>query len=338
MSLTPEQLEELEFLLRMESIFMPQARKQRDTHYKRQKPSLMAEPARFVHYTTAEAALSIITTKRMWMRNAMSMVDYREVQHGFDILQKYFADSANMAAFAAALDASVPGAAQEAVTLFNQHWNTIRFHTYITSISEHDDTEDKHGRLSMWRGFGGTVPRVAIVFKLPWEQTGGVALNLLFSPVAYLTEEEVHATIQQIMINFAEHADFLRSCNRGVIVNNVFLTLLAAVTCLKHEGFREEREWRAIYSPYRLPSSLMECSTKVVGGVPQVVYSIPFDETVSPALDKLELSRIFDRLIIGPTPYAFPIREAMRAALVNAGIPPDIADKNVFVSGIPIRA
>jgi hypothetical protein len=77
---------------------------------------------------------------------------------------------------------------------------------------------------------------------------------------------------------------------------------------------------------------------RVVGGVPQVVYSIPFDETVSPALDKLEFSRMFDRLIIGPTPYAFPIREAMRAALVSAGIPPDVAENNVFVSGIPIRA
>jgi hypothetical protein len=109
MSQTPEQLKELEFLLQMESIFMPQARKQRDAHYKRRAPSVMAEPARFVHYTTAEAALSIITGKRMWMRNAMSMVDYREVQHGFDILQRYFADPAGMAAFANALDASVLG-------------------------------------------------------------------------------------------------------------------------------------------------------------------------------------------------------------------------------------
>jgi len=118
----------------------------------------------------------------------------------------------------------------------------------------------------------------------------------------------------------------------------VFLMLVAAVTCLKHEGFREEREWRAIYSPYRLPSSLMECSTKVVGGVPQAVYSIPFDETVSRALSELEFSRIFDRLIIGPTPYAFPICEAMTAALTEAGIPPEVAKQKVFVSGIPIRA
>jgi hypothetical protein len=272
--------EQMELVIKFESIFMPLARKQRDAHYNRQPSAAMAEPARFVHYTSAEAALSIINSKRMWMRNAMSMADYREVQHGFDILQGFFSDKTKLAAFTSALDASAPGAAQEAVTVFNQHWNTTRFHTYIASISEHVATEDTHGRLSMWRAFGGNAPRVALVFKLPWESTGGIALNLLFSPVAYLTEEEAHATIHQVIDNIKENAGFLRSYDRQLIVTNVFTMLLAGVTCLKHEGFREEREWRAIYSRHRLPSPLMECSTKVIGGVPQVVYSIPLDETV----------------------------------------------------------
>jgi hypothetical protein len=190
----------------------------------------------------------------------------------------------------------------------------------------------------MWRAFGGNAPRVAIVFKLPWEPTGGVVLKLLFSPVAYLTEEEVHATIQQVIANIKEHAEFLSTQDHDSIVGNVFQMLVAAVTCLKHEGFREEREWRAIYSPFREPSVLMLPSPQVIGGVPQVVYSIPLDEAVSPALSELDFARIFDRLIIGPTPYSYPIVEALVAALKTAGVPPDVADRNVFVSGIPIRA
>ena len=84
---------------------------------------------------------------------------------------------------------------------------------------------------------------------------------------------------------------FLSSCDRQLILYYVFTTLLAAVTCLKHEGFREEREWRAIYSPRLLPpSALMQCSTQIIAGVPQVVYSIPFDKTASPALARFDFS------------------------------------------------
>jgi len=81
----------------------------------------------------------------------------------------------------------------------------------------------------------------------------------------------------------------------------------------------------------------MECSNKVTNGVPQVVYSIPLDKTVSPALYALEFSRIFDRLIIGPSTYAFPMYEAFTAALTRAGIPSELAKQKVCVSGIPIR-
>jgi uncharacterized protein with ParB-like and HNH nuclease domain len=44
--------------------------------------------------------------------------------------------------------------------------------------------------------------------------------------------------------------------------------LLAAVVCIKHDGFKEEAEWRAIYSPNREPSPLIAASTEIVSGVP----------------------------------------------------------------------
>jgi hypothetical protein len=48
-----------------------------------------------------------------------------------------------------ALDTVSTGVAIEAMKLFDAWWANIRFSTYITSISEHDDREDLHGRLSM---------------------------------------------------------------------------------------------------------------------------------------------------------------------------------------------
>jgi hypothetical protein len=324
-------------LYRLESIFMPHDRKRRDEIYPLESAfELSQTPIPFVHYTSAEAALSIIRGKRIWMRNTTCMADYREVQHGFDILRKFFSDKAKTDAFVAALDICVPGAAMEAINLFNHWWQHIQLNTYIASISEHDPKENLHGRLSMWRAFGGNIARVALVVKIPWSTDSVAALNLLFSPVSYLTEEEAHAVIGQVMKNIETNGEFLRSIDHQIIVQTVFYMLLAAVTCLKHEGFREEREWRAIYCPKFRPSPLMESSIEVIAGVPQLVCKLPLDKSVSPSLTDLDIGHIFDRLIIGPTPYAWAMYEAFVDALTKIGVVG--AEKRVVVSGIPIRS
>lgn len=306
---------------------MPRARKQRDSLYKKKK--------RFVHYTSAEAALGIINSKRIWMRNTNCMADYLEVQHGHEILVRFFSDAAKKKAFVDALDISVPGAANEAIKLFDQWWDDIRFSSYITSLSEHEDKEDQHGRLSMWRAFGGNAARVAIIFRIPGIARGAEALNLLFSPVTYLTEKEMQNQMTRVTKSIRDNKVFLQSVDRQFIVGSVFHMLVTGVACLKHEGFREEREWRAVYSPNRNPSNLMKSSIKVIGGVPQLVYELPLDETVSKSLADLDFARLFDRLIIGPTQYAQPIYSAFVEALTRAGVPD--ADKLVVASGIPIR-
>lgn len=326
-ALTPEQIE---FFMRLEGIFMPYARRQRDSFYQTN-----GSEVRFVHYTSAEAALSIIKTKRIWMRNATCMSDYREVQHGFEILNKYFSDEPKRNLFIEALDVSTPGAALEALNLFGQWWNDIRFSSYITSISEHDNEEDLHGRLSMWRAFGGNTARVAIVFKLPWLSGASHALNVMFSPVAYLTEKEVHDVIYEVIGNVRDNQKFLRSVARPHVVGIVFNMLVAGVCCLKHEGFHEEREWRVIYAPGRLPSPLIESSIETIGGIPQTVYRLPLDVSVSNTLGELDLSHMFDRLLIGPSPYSWAMYQAFVAELKNAGVAD--AETRVVSSGIPIR-
>lgn len=335
-AITPEMME---LGIALEGIFAPHARRKRDEAYKRQNGPGEIRPdafAKFVHYTSAEAALNIIRTKRIWMRNATCMADYREVQHGFDILNKFFSDKSKAALFTGALDRCVPKAAEEAIGLFNHWWNTIRFYTYITSLSEHDSKEDLHGRLSMWRAFGSHPARVAIVFKVPWFTGAALALNIFLSPVLYLTEEEALEQIHTVIGNIDANVDFLRSVDRQLLVNNVFNMLVSGVTCLKHEGFREEAEWRAIYSPKRLLSPLMESETRIVSGVPQLVYAVPLDESKSPFLAGIDLARVLDRLIIGPTPYPIAMYDAFVEALTTISIPEP--QKRVFISGIPIRS
>jgi hypothetical protein len=321
---------EVEITNRLESILSPYAVSQMQEFVKKQADQAHV---RFVHYTSAEAGLRIIEKKRIWMRNVTCMPDYKEVHHGYGILLNLFREKSNRQMFNEAIDACAPGAAEEAFKLFDRGWNDISLDTYITAISEYDEREDPHGRLSMWRAFGGSAARVALVFKVPVSLLTAGVFNLVFSPVAYLTDQEVRDQFGNIVQNVRANCDFLRSVGHQRLVTGVLNMLVAGVTCLKHPGFREEREWRLIYGPKRWPSSLIELSTEVVYGIPQVIYRIPFDGAAPGVPSEFDLARLFDRLIIGPSQYPWSMVEAYVLALRNAGV----AEPQVVPSNIPIR-
>ena len=116
------------------------------------------------------------------------------------------------------------------------------------------------------------------------------------------------------------------------------MTLLSAHVGVKHEGFHEEREWRAIYGPARWQSEIMtrHMSIETPNGVPQRIYKIPLDVTVDGALADLDFPRIFHRLIIGPSPYGVAMEDAFIRELQKAGVKD--AHQRVVRSDIPIRS
>jgi hypothetical protein len=264
------------------------------------------------------------------------MSDFREVDHGHDILLAFVSDPAKNKEFKSALDACWPGAAEEAFTLFDQHWASIKFSTYIASFSEHGDDEDVHGRLSMWRAIRPANARVALVFRVP--RFGIPNFRLHFNPVSYLTTSEGDRSMHEVVEQVRANCDFLKSLDRSIIVGSVFYMCLGAVTCMKHEGFKEEREWRAIYSTFDTSddATVMERSIETVDGVPQIVCKVPLDKTVSPLLEPLDFARIFDRLIIGPSSYPWVMYEAFCNALADSGV--QDSGKKVINSTIPIRS
>jgi hypothetical protein len=77
-------------------------------------------------------------------------------------------------------------------------------------------------------------------------------------------------------------------------------------------------------------------STEVIGGVPQIIYKMPLDSSTSPVLAELDSAKIFDRLIVGPSPYPWVMCEAFVDALTKMGV--SDAASRVYVSGIPLRS
>ncbi len=319
--------EELEYAHKIESILLPTASKCKKSFYSENNH------ARFVHYTSSESALKIINTKRLWMRNTMCMSDYREVNHGFELLNSFFLEESNRDKFSKVLDSCSPGIAEKVFKVFNQWLPNILLETYIASVSEHDDKEDEHGRLSMWRAFGGNSTRVAIVFRIPAYMDLPNDLVIEFNPVSYLEKDDVHNDINIVIEKIEENQIFFKSIDPDKLFDHIFGMLLVNVTCLKHQGFREEREWRILYSPKIWPSPLVEQEIEAIGGVPQIVHKLPLDRNHS---TNLEFANIFDRIIIGPSEYPIIQLNAFVHALKKIGI--HDAENRVVVSGIPIRA
>jgi hypothetical protein len=323
MALSPEVLKKIEIL---SQIFMPYASA-------RKQKFVIEGNGRFVHYTSAAAGLSIIRSKSIWMRNTTCMADYSEVQHGFAKLKA----EENLKSLVRWLDENLSGSGTQATTLFDQWWNDTQYGTFISSISEHDTDEDTHGRLSMWRAFGGrSAARVAFVLNIPSNSTAGQLLNIFISPVAYFRGDQLSAEIGSVIGNASKNLDLLKSTERQHLIGSIFGTLVAGTVCLKHEGFHEEREWRVVYNPKRMLSPLMTSNIETIDGIPQIVYKIPISGGPPSELDEISIGNMLDRILIGPSPYPWAMYEAFATALSDAGVA-DPGSK-VFVSGIPLRA
>jgi hypothetical protein len=222
--------DQFERLYRLSEIFMPEFTRRRRAAYRLQTGDEPRSGAilRFAHYTSASAAMSIITEKRIWMRNTNCMADHSEIQHGYTELRKSFhTENPDRQRFLDAIDNCSPGAATQAIDLFDKWFDDTRLNTYITSMSEHmvskeDASEDLYGRLSMWRAFGGNAARVAIIFKIPYQSPAGTALNIIFSPVSYLTKPEVQNVFREVIENVNKEQEFLQSISQQELVATIY--------------------------------------------------------------------------------------------------------------------
>jgi hypothetical protein len=317
---------------RISKIFFPYS------HAESERAYAGGRVAKFAHYTSADVALKIIKEKRIWMRNTTCMADYKEVTHGHEMLRVCF-EGGSRERFRAALNACREGVADKAINLFDKHWADTLFNTFVTCLSEHDEnTEDRHGRLSMWRAFAPNTTRVALVFAVPRATKAVQHLSLTFAPVGYFSQAKMQEQLDLIIANIGREKEFLTALPPDQLRVLALLTLRASHVGVKHEGFHEEREWRAIYGPVFWQSAIMAplMTIEPVWGVPQRVYRIPLDIAVNPELREIDFANIFYRLIIGPSPYGAAMEDAFIRELRNSGV--EDANNRVFRSEIPIRS
>jgi hypothetical protein len=287
---------------------------------------------RFVYYTSAEVATQIIRKREIWMRKSSCMNDYSEMHHGWEcLIASWNGIEGNR--LHSVLNSNFPGLFQELEKDVNGLNQFIRFHTYLTCVSEHKDSEDQLGRLSMWRAYGANAG-VALVFNPSLFLQPNDFVKAYSSPVAYCDRLKFAEEFRKVIDNIESEIDFLKEKGRELVKNYLFRVLAYAVICTKHPGFAEEVEWRIIHCPWWEQSSHLIRAVEVIKGVPQPVYKVPL-KNVPGQLEGIEIPELLDRIIIGPTRDPQPSWEAFRDLLAEVGVTEP--EKKVSLSNIPLR-
>lgn len=314
-------------------VFEPDGAKQRD--------AVLKGEVDLVHYTTAAVAGEIFKHNEVWMRNVSVMNDYSEVQHGVDLLFRFFkpVDEQNpdvgRVAFFKAFDDIFPGMLQGVLNNFSGWLEDLMRDSYIVCLSEHDKKDGDNGRLSMWRAYGKGQVAVAIMINpLPLYAVTN-AMGAFSSPVSYFTREQFFDYMNLIAANVTAQTEFVKSLGEEAVSGHVFSLLLKMSMCCKHPGFDEEREWRIIHVPKMWPDPKLKRATHVVAGIPQSVYKITLEDHADGELVGIEIKTLVKRVIIGPTDFPYTVYEALVHDLKSKGI--EDAGSKVVASQIPLR-
>ncbi|ACF11915.1 conserved hypothetical protein [Chlorobaculum parvum NCIB 8327] len=326
-------------LLRLEEIFLPSFFYKKMQYYF-SSSGLISNDVLFVHYTSAESAFSIIRNKRANMCNAVHMSDYREVQNGFNFMDDFVSKkNKHWVKFGNIIEEFLPGVFDRSIKVYNDYSRGAKDNLYFLSVSEHDESENELGRLSMWRVFGGQSNHVAIVLRIPALSVVSQALGISFNPVLYAEKDQYYYELDEVIKNVKNNEFFLKRLSPDLVVNAIVSMILVNVFCIKHKGFQEEREWRCIYLPEcglpEFSSQLIESGEDEIAGFSQKICKMPLDSAIHPMLSAIDFCKMFDSLIIGPSECPDSMYEAFCRELTNIGVLE--AESKVRVSGIPVR-
>lgn len=295
----------------------------------------------FAHYTSAEVACKIVNDRRIWMRNSKVMNDPSEIDYGHSIISEFFEKTTSGQNFASLIDNAHMGLMKDIKDSFWTDATKRSLNTYILSISEHgisNSDEDKYGRLSMWRAYGGRT-NVAMIFNNKPFFVESNSLNAYLLPVSYVDTNGFTIFTDRIIQLLDKKSQLLRSIDRGWLQNALVRYFYLMAQSIKHPAYAEEREWRLIHTSDYMPEygseDLIEMTIESVGGVPQKVLKIPLENNPGKNYTGVSVPEILKEIIVGPTEFGWPLHDALVSTLISAKVPQ--AHTKVRYSGIPLR-
>lgn len=310
--------------IKIHEIFFP--------HYLKERNRIENGQTAFAYYTTAETAYKIIKNREIWMRNIITMNDYKEFEYGRECLK----DALNSKLgdeFKKTLNNMLPNLFDDTYQNFKAWSPGIKSDTYITCFSEHDPIKNRLGRLSMWRAYGGNTG-VAIIFKA--NSLLNANLNeIVLSSVAYFTHEEISTKLGEITSAIEQNKKFISNLDPDSVKNTLFEMFRFASLCNKHPGFEEEKEWRLVSTPMIYSSSNLKQEVEIVKGIPQKVIKLGLHDNLANNSPEFEFSALIQKIIIGPCQFPNVIFQSLCNSLTNIGV--NSPHEIIEISEIPYR-
>ncbi|MEO6186783.1 MAG: DUF2971 domain-containing protein, partial [Steroidobacteraceae bacterium] len=232
------------------------------------------------------------------------------------------------------LELIFPGVWKEVESRFDECLPAFQHRTFLTCVSEHDPSEDKYGRLSMWRAYGGS-SGVALVLNSQVFTSPTVAMELYSSPVSYSDAGRFLTEFDRVAENVRTESSFLATQEREHLTHYLFNMLRFAAICTKHPGFEEEREWRVIHTRGLDSDRRLKIEVESVRGIPQHVIKIPLENVPEEGFYGAAIPDLIDRIIIGPTEFDSALYHAFIELLEKANVPDAAA--RIVISNIPVR-
>lgn len=306
--------------------------------YDRKRQKALADNGKLLaHYTTAETAMKILGGRSLWLRNAAVMNDFSEIEYGKSVMHPVIKGELGDR-YRAALNAISEGLADDVMRRHDEHRKHAREAVFTASFSEHDP-DDRLGRLSMWRAYGGPVAGVALLFH-GWAADLEIepSLEVGVSPVLYGDPNHFVREFADAIAHIEENKNFLKEFDPQIISNAATYVLQSSMFSIKHPGYEEEQEWRAIHRPYENSSEAVIPFNVTINGIPQTVYELPFHNPGKGAIfniPQLNLNEILAGIMLGPCAYPETVFRALREEMTTAGI--EQPEKRIIVSNIPLR-
>ncbi|CAN7190844.1 DUF2971 domain-containing protein [Trinickia sp. LjRoot230] len=288
------------------------------------------------HYCSITTLEAIVKNEQFWFSNPLYMNDYEELVFGLANSRSRFLQNISVRN-ALKTPERYDRFRDQVLWIYEQFDKGLLFDIYIACFAEHD-AADNDGLLSMWRGYGASGSGAAIVFntavlsEIPRSP-------LRIDPVTYGTSEERLLWIDQILDKFAELVaarnipeDAFRAC-----ASALFERFLAFSVFTKNRGFREEKEWRVVYSRHYDPNQILTdmLGYFIDGGTvePKLKFRIA---PLEGAAAGVTLEQLVVKIILGPNGASVRSTMAVQRMLETLG-KPALAER-VVTSSIPYRA
>jgi Protein of unknown function (DUF2971) len=296
-------------------------------------------PARrplLAHYTSVTVLEKILNENELWFSNPLFMNDIEEVRFGMTNGANLFLTSQEIEE-ACKTKERANGLRASFNYFHGLFANDHVLDTYVFCLSEHQK-EDGDGLLSMWRGYGGNGNGAAIVFdtaKLHAREESPFVL----SNVRYGTRDERVNWLKLLITRFSEilaRTDI--PDEKLYLAAHCFLERLKLFALFtKHEGFKEEDEWRLVYLKDRDRQKVFEPMLSYWVGPRGVEQRLKLKIEAIPDLPEtdLTLEQVVDRIILGPS-LSSPLALGAIGRMFDTLGRTDLKDR-IKVSTIPFR-